>query len=185
MAGRSTGCQLGICVAPGGSHNLRRSESQPDLGVPGCVCQAAGCGLKRYEESWREGKEYSDRGEDEHSTQAGRQGRVDEGFLGADCESLICAGAGVHCSPVMTTRTRLGPARIVRLAHVTSKRHPPALEPRIWKSFKPLKPIKAALARPHCDVRGGASASPGSCCDMLCEEVGASPCATFSTGRAS
>lgn len=58
------------------------------------------------------------------STQAGRQSRVDEGFLGADCESLICAGAGVHCSPVMTTRTRLGPARIVRLAHVTSKRHP-------------------------------------------------------------
>jgi hypothetical protein len=82
---------LGICVASSGSHNLRRSESQPDLGGPGYVCQAAGCGWRRYEERWREGKNTAI--EAKSSTQAGRQSRVDEGFLGADCESLICAGA--------------------------------------------------------------------------------------------
>ena len=185
MAGRSTGCQLGICVAPGGSHNLRRSESQPDLGVPGCVCQAAGCGLKRYEESWREGKEYSDRGEDKHSTQAGRQSRVDEGFLGADCESLICAGAGVHCSPVMTTRTRLGPARIVRLAHVTSRRHPLSSGTHDLEVFQAFEANQSGAWPDHIATSVAVHPLAGSCCDMLCEEVGASPCAASSAGRAS
>lgn len=89
---------LGICVAPSGSHNLRRSESQPDLGVPDYVCQAAGCGWECYEER-RGGERIQRQRRRQAHKQAGRQSKAIEGYLGADCESLICADAGAFTVP--------------------------------------------------------------------------------------